>query len=149
MADDIRKIIQELEQLEFATGTGRAVHAKLRRIKIDNGVQTAGDAELGREIMRRPDVAAFFCSSARCEVPVAGVIRGKFISRRIDRMVVDDVSRTVRIMDYKTDIDKTALRDKYVAQIGEYKELIQKIYPDYNIRGFILWLHDWTLEEIC
>lgn len=148
MADDIRKIITELERLEFATDAGRATHAKLRRIKIDNGAQTTGDTELGYEIMRRPDVLEFFGSDARTEIPVAGFIRGKFISRRIDRMVMDNTSHTIRIMDYKTDIDKTVLRDKYVAQIGEYKELIQQIYPGYNIHGFILWTHDWTLEEI-
>lgn len=148
MADDIRKIITELERLEFATDAGRATHAKLRRIKIDNGAQTTGDTELGYEIMRRPDVVEFFGSDARTEIPVAGFIRGKFISRRIDRMVMDNTSHTIRIMDYKTDIDKTVLRDKYVAQIGEYKELIQQIYPGYNIHGFILWTHDWTLEEI-
>jgi ATP-dependent exoDNAse (exonuclease V) beta subunit len=56
--------------------------------------------------------------------------------------------RSVYIIDYKTDTDKDAFRQKYVAQVQEYMAIIKKIYPKYNVSGHILWLHDWTLESV-
>ena len=81
-------------------------------------------------------------------MPVAAEIKSNFISRRIDRLIVDDEKRSVYIIDYKTDTDKDAFRQKYMAQVQEYMAITKKIYPKYNVSGHILWLHDWTLESV-
>ena len=84
----------------------------------------------------------------KTEVPIAGTINGRFISRRIDRLFTDDENKRVYVLDYKTDTDRAAFHDKYVEQINEYKTLLRDIYPNYEIRGYILWLHDFSVEEI-
>ena len=63
-------------------------------------------------------------------------------------MVIDDTTKTVRVLDYKTDTDTEKFRQKYVAQLKEYIELLKQIYLGYRITGHILWLHNWTLERI-
>lgn len=132
---------------EYATNAGTALHARMARVVID-GPRTCGDAELVREILARADIAAFFGPESRTEVPIAANINGHVVSRRIDRMIVDDAAQTVRILDYKTDVNKTEFQDKYVAQLREYAAIMRRIYPKYKITTHILWTHDWTLQEI-
>ena len=80
-------------------------------------------------------MTAFFTENAQTEVPVAGIINGYFVSRRIDRLVVDDEKKVVRILDYKTDVDKTKYREKYIIQLGEYEKLMHQIYPEYKTKS--------------
>ncbi len=147
MTINLREILQKNSERKFATDAGNAMHARLQRVMID-GVQTRGDADLVAQIQARPELIKFFAPTSRTEVPIAGHINGIFISRRIDRMIIDDVTRTVTIMDYKTDISKTALHEKYIAQLNEYATLVREIYPEYMVHCVLLWTHDWTTEEI-
>ena len=147
MNSQLHDFISKQESAEFATKNGLAMHAKLQFVRMGNA--PTGDAELIKKIESCGDkLKSFFGENSRSEVPIASIINGKFISRRIDRLVVDDISKTVRILDYKTDIDTNKFRDKYIAQIHEYAGLLKQIYPEYKISGYILWLHDWTLESI-
>lgn len=107
-----------------------------------------GDAEIRTKIAQHPELTHFFATNSKPEVPIAGHINGKFISRRIDRLIIDDTNKTIDILDYKTDTNKTAFIDKYTAQINEYATLLRDIYPNYTIRGYILWLHDFELTKI-
>jgi ATP-dependent helicase/nuclease subunit A len=88
----------------------------------------------------------FFSDDSRAEAPIAGFISGKFISRRIDRLVITDGE--ILFLDYKTDVDKTARIDSYKKQLNEYAELLRGAYPSRKISGYILWLKDWSLERI-
>ena len=135
------------EASRHATGTGTETHRRLQYIVID-GDATKGDAELVEKIAANPEIAAFFGKNARAEVPIAGTVNKKFVSRRIDRLAVDG-SKTVRFLDYKTDIDKAARRDKYAAQMAEYAQLLRAAYPGRTVSGHILWLHDWKLEKFA
>lgn len=147
MSTQMHKIIQTTEHQKYATDAGTRMHNALRMIKID-GDAHIGDAEIISHILNMPSVLPLFSSAARTEVPVAGIVRGKFVSRRFDRMLVDVATHRVYILDYKTDTDKSAFHDKYIAQLREYVELARQIYPDYKISAMILWTHDWTLESV-
>ena len=147
MANKLNDFIKTVESEKFATTTGRAMHVKLQHVCL--GKINTGDPDLIRKIIDSGDeLKSFFNDGSKTEVPVAGIINGQFISRRIDRLVVDDKSRIVRIMDYKTDIDTIKFRQKYKTQLKEYTELLKQIYPKYKISGYILWLHNWKLEQI-
>ncbi|MDR2413226.1 MAG: PD-(D/E)XK nuclease family protein [Rickettsiales bacterium] len=132
---------------KFATGKGREIHSKMRGIVIDSGAET-GNRELIEKIKSNPALPRFFASGARAEVPIAGMINGKFVSRRIDRLVVSESEKSIVILDYKTDSNKEIFRAKYTSQMSEYLALLGDAYPGYSIRGFILWLNDFTMEEI-
>lgn len=139
--------IRRGRDMRFATRTGTDMHERLRKIVIDDAT-ARGDAELIARIQTKAPLAEYFGPRARTEVAVAGTINGRFISRRIDRMIVDTAAKTIKILDYKTDTDRRARRDKYKTQLQEYRDLLGAIYPGFTISAAILWTHDWTLEII-
>ena len=143
----LHDILKVCEQTYTATNVGTQMHKKLQHIIIDAD-RTSGTPDLVAKISSRPDLLPFFCASAKTEVPIAGTVKGRFISRRIDRLVVNPLARTVSIMDYKTDTDKTINHNKYIAQLREYIDLLHAVYPGYTIVAYILWTRDFSLEKI-
>ncbi|MCL2339277.1 MAG: hypothetical protein FWC51_05000 [Proteobacteria bacterium] len=142
-----------------------------------------GNPDLIEKIIKNPEIARFFTAAPgvkiRTEVPIAGTIDGRFVSRRIDRMIIydtptqDSLARihsqaesipppaanaagagkanrpagSIEFLDYKTDADRGARREKYENQMREYAALLAAAYPGRCVRGYILWLHDWELER--
>ncbi|MBN1281827.1 MAG: hypothetical protein JW985_02555 [Alphaproteobacteria bacterium] len=140
-------LTQKSKQL-FAVGAGTQTHKKMQKIVIDDTLES-GDSTLIQQIKLKNNLLLFFQKTAQTEVPIAGTIDGKFISRRIDRMIKDDDKKSIVFLDYKTDVNKNLFREKYISQMNDYKKLLVKIYPDYAIRGIILWLNDFTTDEVC
>lgn len=143
----LHDILKHCEHTRFATDAGTQMHKRLQRVTISKD-KTSGAPDLVARISAKSELLPFFCVSAKTEVPIAGTIKGHFVSRRIDRLVVDPSNKTVYVMDYKTDTDKAINRNKYIAQVREYVALLRAIYPDYTITGYILWTHDFSLEKI-
>lgn len=143
----LRSLLQSRESRRHATDEGSRVHDKMRRIVLDGDVRS-GDADIISHIENRPELLAYFVKSAQTEVPIAGTVNGHFISRRIDRMIVDNQNHIIKIMDYKTDINRDMFHDKYIAQMHEYTALVRQIYPHYDVHCVILWLHDWSVESV-
>lgn len=131
----------------YATRNGTNMHERLRQITISKA-KIHGDQAIIKHIIQNTILVEYFAPDAKTEVPIAGTINGKFISRRIDRMIINPDTKHIKILDYKTDTDCTARRAKYQYQLREYRELLHKIYPDFTITSAILWTHNWTLEEI-
>lgn len=143
----LNDILSAHDRTNFATSRGAQTHARLQNIVID-GANTRGDSELIQLIQSNPELVPFFVAAAMTEVPIAGTINNRFISRRIDRLLIDQENRTIAILDYKTDVDRTAFHDKYVIQLREYATLLRAIYSDYTITAHILWTHDFLLENV-
>lgn len=143
MADTLREMLTEYDNKKYATDAGSVMHKKMRFVNM-----LYGDNDIVKQIKNRPELAIFFTENAQTEVPIAATINGKFVSRRIDRMVVDNDDKMIYILDYKTDVNKDMFRSKYIIQVREYMSIISKIYPQYKVFGYILWLHDWTLEKL-
>ena len=147
MIQNLKNFLIGANNKEFATKNGTRMHTCMQHVVVDNGV-CRGDTKIVAIIQNRPDLMPFFCVKAKTEIPIAGYINGRFISRRIDRLVVNDIAKTVDFMDYKTDANKTEFIERYKKQLNEYSKLLQSAYPDYKISGYILWLHDWELNRI-
>lgn len=145
--NNLADILSEHDAKICATSTGNEMHEKLRLVRVLSDCAKV-DSKLKKHIESCDGLSVFFVGDAKTEVPVAGIINGYFVSRRIDRLVVDDEKKIARILDYKTDVDKTTFREKYIAQLGEYEKLMYQIYPKYKIEKYILWLHDWVLEKL-
>lgn len=143
----LHKIISAQERMSYATNIGTRTHALLNHINT-HAPQHVATAELAKKISNHPQLSELFSSNSKTEVPIAGTINGRFISRRIDRLSIDNTKKIIHILDYKTDIDNTARKALYVAQINEYASLLHAIYPTYTIRGYILWTHNFLLENI-
>lgn len=144
----LHNILTEQEHEKHAMDEGTEVHAKLRRVFVD-GNTARGDAAYVAQIQMRDDLLPLFGTNSRTEVPIAGTVNGRFVSRRIDRLVIDDAAQTILVLDYKTDVNQERFRDVYYAQVREYGALLRAIYPTYQIKGFILWVHDFSLENVA
>lgn len=147
MENDITMILSATEHKTHATNMGTHMHAQLGHIIID-GDKTRGAPDLIQKIMQNHELVKIFSAKSQCELPIAGHINNRFVSRRIDRILIDSESKTIWILDYKTDTDKSVFHEAYVIQLREYASLIRQIYPDYTIKLRILWTHDWTVESV-
>lgn len=148
MTQTLKSFLTGAKNKEFATQTGTKMHAILQHVVVDDVVGNNGSAEIIEIIQKHKDLKRFFVANAKTEVPIAGYINGRLISRRIDRMIIDHTAKTIDFIDYKTDIDQNTFIDQYKHQLNEYKKLLQSAYPDYKINGYILWVHDWELLKI-
>lgn len=144
----LHKIITEQEQTLHATQTGTHTHALLAKIHLSHQTTDTKTIELISKIKQSPELIELFSENSKSEVPIAGTINSRFISRRIDRLLIDDTNKTIKILDYKTDMDTDIRKNSYIAQINEYAQLLRAIYPTYKIFGYILWTHNFLLENI-
>ncbi len=148
MTQSIKDLLSQQDSINFAINIGQSIHQKMRHVFVNNNIWT-GDDILTKKLSKHPELTRFFIENAQTEIPIAGTINGCFISRRIDRMIVNHINKTIDILDYKTDHNRNdVIREKYKKQVCEYIELMNKIYPNYTIHGFILWLHDCFLDNI-
>jgi ATP-dependent helicase/nuclease subunit A len=138
----VAEIFQQLDNNKFATDTGVKIHKKLQYISEHT------DTELFKKISADKTLSEFFGANSKTEVPIAGTINGKFISRRIDRLYINNSDKIIAVIDYKTDVNRETFYNTYVYQVSEYISLLRNIYPDYRIDGYILWTHDFLLEKI-
>ena len=95
--------------------------------------------------------ANLFSTDSLAEVPVVGTTTdGKVICGQIDRLVIKE--NEVLIVDYKTNRCPPKVGENvpesYVEQINAYKDLLKNIFPDKNIKGFLLWTTNLTFTEI-
>ena len=147
MTQTLRDFLTGAKNKEFATKTGTQMHADLQHVVIDSS-GNIGNIELIKIIQNHPNLKPFFVKDAKTEVPIAGLINGHFISRRIDRFLINKTTKTIDFIDYKTDINKNEFIEKYKKQLNEYADLLHFAHPDYKINGYILWTHDWELNKI-
>ncbi len=143
----LNKILADKNNTKHATDNGTKTHKMLQHIVIDNNTEI-GDSNLISHIKKHPDLIRFFDKNAKTEVPIAGTINGRFVSRRIDRLCIDSVHKHIDIIDYKTDINHETFYTMYLSQVREYYTLLKSLYPDYHIDAYILWTHDFSLEKI-
>lgn len=143
----LHNILSDHESRTHATNTGTKTHALLQHVIIDKDVEQ-GDQRLIQKIKQNSTITRFFTAAAKTEVPIAGFINGKFISRRIDRLLINHTNKQINIIDYKTDTSRDNYIDNYRIQLHEYAQLLHKIYPSYSVNCYILWTHDFSLENI-
>lgn len=146
MTQKLKDFLTGAQNKDFATKNGTQMHALLRHVIVDENGGVFGNGDIVEIIKNKPDLIPFFTSNAQTEVPIAGKINGVFVSRRIDRLLINHIDKTIDFIDYKTDINKTELINKYKKQLTEYAELLRSAYPGYKIKGYILWVHDWVLK---
>ena len=147
MTQSLNNFLTSQSNTKYATQNGTEMHLLLKHIVIDNNAEI-GDKNIIDKIKQYPEIMRFFTKNTKTEVAIAGVVNNIFISRRIDRLLIDSTNKIVEFIDYKTDTDKSLFIDKYKKQLHEYAQLLKSAYPEYKITGYILWVQDWNLEKI-
>ncbi|MFA6281281.1 MAG: UvrD-helicase domain-containing protein [Candidatus Omnitrophota bacterium] len=64
-------------------------------------------------------------------------------TKRIDRLIIKE--REAWIIDYKSSHE---LSEKHITQMKEYIVIIKKMYPQKNVKGFLLYLDEIKFEEV-
>lgn len=147
MTNKLNDLINAKTHQDYATASGRMMHAEMGHVFFaPNGA--IGDSDLLERLSSVPELVEIMGPLSHTEVPVAGYVNNRFISRRIDRLYINNDIKRIVILDYKTDVDKKLFYKKYTEQLKEYYALLKQIYQDYNIECKILWLNDFTLENI-
>ena len=98
-------------------------------------------------LLNNKEFGKVFGANSKAEVPIMGEVDGKIISGQIDRLIIDD--NQVIIVDYKTNKNvPNKVPSVYVSQLNAYKKLMKKIYPQKEIKTYILWTNTANMMEI-
>jgi len=113
----------------------------------------AQQTEISREVLALLKNTAFeplFGPNSRAEVPIVGRIGNNLIAGQVDRLCVKDDS--VWIVDYKTNRPPPEsvedIPTLYRKQLAAYRAVLQEIYPDKDVRCFLLWTYGPRLMEV-
>ncbi|HUB97759.1 MAG TPA: PD-(D/E)XK nuclease family protein, partial [Stellaceae bacterium] len=92
-------------------------------------------------VLTDPATASLFGPGSLAEVPVVGVLDGRVVSGRIDRLLV--TGDRVQIVDYKTlrpvPVDEDGIPALYIDQLRAYRAAVAQIYPGREIGCALLW----------
>ncbi|MDD3668708.1 MAG: UvrD-helicase domain-containing protein [Alphaproteobacteria bacterium] len=100
------------------------------------------------DIFTHPSLPDIFGPGSMAEVPIVGVWNNKAISGQVDRLVVRE--NQVIVLDYKTNrIVPKRMPQSYKMQLGIYKHLLGRIFPDKMVKAYILWTEDFSLTEVA
>jgi ATP-dependent helicase/nuclease subunit A len=101
-------------------------------------------------VLAHPGFAPLFSPESEAEVPVVGLVNGRAISGRIDRLVVSE--NEVLIVDYKTlrpvPADESQVPPAYIEQLAGYRSAIMGVYPGKTVRCALLWTEGPALMPI-
>lgn len=148
MTKKITDLINDKLRQDYAVAVGTEMHTHMQNIFFDSDGTAHGNSNIVARISGNNELIEYMGPLSKTEVPIAGYIDGRFISRRVDRLYVNKETKTVVVIDYKTDLDKERFRPEYVRQLTEYRKLLSDIYPGFSIKCKILWTNDFTLENI-
>ncbi|MBJ7417179.1 MAG: double-strand break repair helicase AddA [Niveispirillum sp.] len=137
----IHTLLQVLPETEPARWAEVAAAWLARPAHNLTGVQ---QVEIGAEALRvlnDPTFAPLFAPGSRAEVPLVGLVGGRALSGRIDRLCVTDDA--VWIVDYKTNRPPPREVEKvptiYLQQMAAYRAALSRIYPGKDVRCVLLW----------
>ncbi|MFD1624944.1 double-strand break repair helicase AddA [Azospirillum griseum] len=92
-------------------------------------------------VLSHADFAHLFGAGSKAEVPLVGVVQGRALAGRIDRLAVRGAE--VWIVDYKTNRPPPRVLDDvpsvYRRQMAAYRAALTAIYPGKTIRCALLW----------
>ncbi len=112
-------------------------------------------AEEALRLLRHPAYAALFAPGSRAEVPLMGWVTqpdgtAAMVSGQLDRLVV--TATEVLVLDYKTNRPPPTAGAPvplaYRRQMAAYRAILRQIYPRHQVRCFLLWTYNASLQEV-
>lgn len=92
-------------------------------------------------LVNNPRFADLFGEHSQAEVPIMGEVDGRIVSAQIDRLVVQPDQ--IQIVDFKTNRPAAKSIDEvpgaYLKQMRAYRILLERIYPQKQVKSYILW----------
>lgn len=150
----LHRLLQRLPDVAVAERPGFAAAWLAREAAdLDEAIR-AGWVDEVLASLALPDAAALFAPGSRAEAPVVGMVEtpsGRVaISGQIDRLAI--TGEAVLFADIKTNRPPPARVEDvprvYRRQLALYRALLAGIYPDRQVRGFLLWTDGPRLMEV-
>lgn len=96
-------------------------------------------------VLQAPELAPLFGPGSRAEVPLAGLVQTaagpQVIAGQVDRLLVEEDA--VWLIDYKSQRPPPSRPEEvpalYLRQMAAYRALLAGIYPEREVRSFLLW----------
>ena len=135
-----------LSRIEYTSEAGQVLDA----MEADGLASRSDDWQKARNAILRglkmPVVAQWFAPDKQvvreCNIICIDPKTGESEIRRPDRVVMDNESVTV--VDYKFGRQKPEYHD----QVRQYMRLLQEMYPEYNVKGWLWYVYSGKTEEI-
>ncbi len=147
----VHRLLQTLPELP-AERRRAAASAYLARPA--HGLLPLEQAALANEtlaVLEHPEYAALFGPGSRAEAAIAGLVGGKALSARVDRLLADEAE--VMVIDYKTNRppprDAARVPPVYLRQMAAYRAALRAIYPGRRVRCLLLWTDGPRLMELA
>ena len=144
----IHKLLQVLPELDESSRWQKADHylaVQMPELSYEQKKETLDAID---RTLTAKDLAPYFDpTSSRAEVPLMGRIDlangPRSVSGTVDRMAVLDDE--VMLLDYKTSLNvpnnSDDLAPDYLTQMALYRALVQKLYPDFQVKTALIWTH--------
>jgi ATP-dependent helicase/nuclease subunit A len=151
----VHRLLQSLPDIAPARRRDLALQYLARNADGWTGAERESLAEKVLALIADVRFAPVFASGSRAEVPIVGRLDrpgqpAALVSGQIDRLVVTPTE--VLIVDYKTNHAPPATAEEapqgYVRQLGLYRAVLGKIYPQRPVRAALLWTETPDLMEI-
>jgi ATP-dependent helicase/nuclease subunit A len=133
-----------LESLPSITPDRRRTAAQTFLSRPVHGLDADQQSAITEEVMvvlENPEFAILFATGSMAEVPVSGMIGGRTVAARIDRLAITDDE--IMIIDYKTNRPPPSNPDDvapaYLGQMALYRALLRLIYPGRSVRCTLAW----------
>jgi len=131
-----------------------AVDKFLNQYKDLTVLQKSEIADVTLRVLNHADFGYLFGTNSRAELPISGTLTSTsgdyLVNGKIDRLVVRDTE--VLVLDFKTNRPPPKhpedVSDVYLVQMATYRDLLQQIWPDKNIRCALLWTDGPNLMEL-
>lgn len=112
----------------------------------------SGIQQIVLAVFNHPNFDEFFNEHTLTEVPLVGTAEGQKICGVLDALTIQVDTKEVFILDYKTGHFQESYLDNppepYVRQMTLYKKVLEKIYPDYRVRSFLIWTEVGFVQEV-
>ncbi|MDD5455278.1 MAG: PD-(D/E)XK nuclease family protein, partial [Candidatus Ratteibacteria bacterium] len=83
-------------------------------------------------------------TNLKTEVPIYFEKDKARLLKRIDRLIIR--GNLMEIIDYKTGLsseyDNSAIKKQYIKQMRDYRIAVSKIYPDKEVKCYLVWLNE-------
>jgi ATP-dependent helicase/nuclease subunit A len=137
----IHRLLQSLPsvcQNNWRTAATKYLSRSIHGLEPDQ--QTAITHEV-MAVLENPKFAGLFGPNSLAEVPISGLIEGRTVSARIDRLAID--KNNITIIDYKTNrtppANPASVAPAYLGQMAIYRALLRLIYPGRSISCVLAW----------
>ncbi len=98
-----------------------------------------------------PEFSGLFGPESLAEVPIVGIVDGRVLSGRIDRLLFRD--NEILIVDYKTNRppprSPSGIPKLYRDQMAAYRSALRTMYPGRKVRCLLLWTDGPSLMELA